>query len=335
MGQDFELREGNLFRRWESDDGSISRWQLIVPKKYQNDVLKELHSSKTAAHFGFNKTRGNVSEKFYWFGVSQDIRSWVWRCDICARRKSPSTRRKAKLQQDTTGHAGQRVAMDLLGPLPWSEDGNRHILEVGDYFSKWIEAYPIPDPGAVTCARRFTEEWVCRHECPQILHSDQGRNFESRVFAEMCDLLGIEKTRTTPLNPKSDGFIERFNRTMLDTVSVLMDPFKHQRDWDAVLPFALMAYRSAVQESTQETPHAMLYGEEMVLPIDLGKAPVNEKDAELTTDYAQELRYKLRMTHNRARKMLAQEARRQKRNNDKGILENPLQEGSFVWLHCE
>ena len=70
---------------------------------------------------------------------------------------------------------------------------------------------------------------------------------------------------------------------MLDTVSVLMDSFKHQWDWDAVLPFALMAYRSAVQESTQETPHAMLYGEEMVLPIDLGKAPVNEKDAELTT----------------------------------------------------
>ena len=79
------------------------------------------------------------------------------------------------------------------------------------------------------------------------------------VFAEMCDLLGIEKTRTTPLNPKSDGFIERFNRTMLGTVSVLMDPYKHQRDWNVDLPFALMAYRSAVQESTQETPHAVAH----------------------------------------------------------------------------
>ena len=73
----------------------------------------------------------------------------------------------------------------------------------------------------------------------------------------------------------------------------------------------------------------------MLLPIDLGKAPVNEKDAELTTDYAQELRYKLRMTHSRAREMLAQAERRQKRNYDKGILENPLPEGSFVWLHCQ
>ena len=57
---------------------------------------------------------------------------------------------------------------------------------------------------------------------------------------------------------------------MLDTVSVLLDPYKHQRDWDVFIPFALMAYRSSVQEATNETPHAMLYGEEMVLPIDMG-----------------------------------------------------------------
>ena len=330
-----ELREGILYRRWESDDGRVIRWQLIVPKKYQNAVLKELHSAKTAAHFGIYKTRGKINERFYWYGVSHDIRSWIRRCDTCAKRKSPSTRRRAKLQQDIMGHFGQRIAMDILGPLPTSDSGNRHILVVGDYFTKWIDAYPIPDQEAVTCAKKFTEEWVSRHGCPQTLHSDQGRNFESHVFAEMCDLLGIEKTRTTPLNPKSDGLIERFNRTMLDTVSVLLDEHKHQRDWDAVLPYALMAYRSAVQESTQETPHAMLYGEEMVLPIDLATAPGNDQDKKLNTDYVQDLRSTLRATHDRAREKLQLAARRQKRNYDKACIKDPIEEGSFVWLHNE
>ena len=330
-----ELREGMLHRRWESNDGSVIRWQLIVPKKYQDAVLEELHSAKTAAHLGVNKTRGKVNERFYWYGLSSDIRSWIRRCDICARRKSPSTRRRAKLQQDLVGHPGQRIAMDILGPLPVSESGNKFILVVGDYFSKWIEAYPLPDQEAVTCARKFTEEWICRHGCPLTLHSDQGRNFESHVFEEMCKLLGIDKTRTTPLNPKSDGFIERFNRTMLDTISVLLDPYKHQRDWDVVLPFALMAYRSSVQESTKETPHAMLYGEEMVLPIDMGNAPINSKDRDLITDFAQELRHRIRTTHNRAREELQQAARRQKRNYDKACLDDPIEQGSFVWLHNE
>ena len=74
---------------------------------------------------------------------------------------------------------------------------------------------------------------------------------------------------------------------MIDTVSVLLDPENHQRDWDEVLQYALMAYRSSVQESTGESPHMMMYGEDIVLPVDLYTMPMeSEKDNELTTDYA-------------------------------------------------
>ena len=88
--------------------------------------------------------------------------------------------------------------MDILGPLHETAAGNRSVLVVGDYFSKWIEAYPIPNERAETCDRKITEEWIARQGCPETLHSDQGPNFESKVMAEVCDLLGFEKTRTTP-----------------------------------------------------------------------------------------------------------------------------------------
>ena len=96
-----------------------------------------------------------------------------------------------------------------------------------------------------------------------------------------------------------------------------------------------MAYRSSVQESTKETPHAMLYGEEMVLPIDMGMAPIDAEGNDLSTDFAQGLGHRIRMTHNRARKELQQAARRQKRNYDKACEADPIKQGSFVWLHNE
>ena len=92
----------------------------------------------------------------------------------------------------------ERVALDIVGPLPETERGNKYLLVVGDYFSKWVEVHPIPDQTAKTVAEKFVQEFVCRFGVPQVLHSDQGRNFEAQVFAEMCSILGIDKTRTTP-----------------------------------------------------------------------------------------------------------------------------------------
>ena len=77
-------------------------------------------------------------------------------------------------------------------------------------------------------------EFICRFGVPRELHSDQGRNFESKVFAEICKLLDIEKTRTTPLHPQSDGQVERFNRTV---VKMLRGKIREdQKDWDLQLP---------------------------------------------------------------------------------------------------
>ncbi len=163
-----ELRDGLLFRRWESHNGTIVKWQLIIPEKYKDVVLEELHNSKTSAHLGVTKTRRKINERFYWYGVAGDIRAWIRRCNTCARRKSPSIRRKAKLQQDIARHPGQRIAMDILGPPPMTPAGNRYVLVIGDYFSKWIEAYPIPDQEATTCADKLTQEWICRHGAPGV-----------------------------------------------------------------------------------------------------------------------------------------------------------------------
>ena len=107
-----------------------------------------------------------------------------------------------------------RIGIDILGPLPISHQGNTCLLVVGDYFTRWIEAYAIPDQQAETVARRLVHDFIARFGVPLELHSDQGRNFESQLFQEICSLLEIKKTRSTPYRPQSNGLIERFNRTL-------------------------------------------------------------------------------------------------------------------------
>ena len=162
--------------------------------------------------------------------------------------EAPGRQLRAPLQSSVVSRPYERVALDILGPLPETSNQNKYILVVGDYFSKWTESFPLPNQEAKTVARVLVEEWVCRFGAPRSIHSDQGRNFESTLFREMCQLLNIHKTRTTPYHPESNGLIERFNRTLLSMLSHFVE--ENQSNWDTLLPYVMMAYRSSVHAST-------------------------------------------------------------------------------------
>lgn len=101
-----------------------------------------------------------------------------------------------------------------------------------DYFTKWPEAFVLPDKEAETVANALVEGMFSRFGVPQSIHSDQGRNFESKIF--FFEHLGINKTCTTPLHPQSNGLMERFNRTLAEQLSILTST--HQHDWATHLP---------------------------------------------------------------------------------------------------
>ena len=83
----------------------------------------------------------------------------------------------------------ERLAIDILRPLPQSKHGNKYILIAADYFNRWVEAYPMVNQEVVTVAEVLNRKFISRFGVPLILHSDQGRNFASAVFSEMCKLL--------------------------------------------------------------------------------------------------------------------------------------------------
>ena len=326
------LRDGVLYRRWESEAGDEVRWQLVIPSSLRKDVLHKLHTKETAGHLGIKKTLGRVKERFFWPGSTKDVKDWCRECDLCASRERPTRQPRAPLRTYNVGSPLERVALDVLGPLPVSDRGNKYILVVGDYFSKWTEAYAIPNQEATTVARVLVEEFVARFGIPRQIHSDQGRNFESKVFQEMCQTLGMDKTRTTPLHPQSDGMIERFNRTIEGMLSKFVA--ENQRDWDSHLPILMMAYRSAVHETTSFTPCELMFGRQIDLPIDLEFGRPDQESANADkTEYVHRLQARLDRIHAFARENLKSGSERQKRNYDHKAQQRGFKPGDPVWLH--
>ena len=131
-----------------------------------------------------------------------------------------------------------------------------------------------PDHCAMTVADKIVTEFICRFGVPSQIHSDQGREFESDLFKAICEKLGIEKTRTAPYRPQSDGLVERFNRTLVQMLSSFVN--EHKNDWDDHLPYVMMAYRATMHESTKCSPNLLMLGRETTCPLDLfvGEPPV-------------------------------------------------------------
>ncbi|KAL5491405.1 hypothetical protein EMCRGX_G016687 [Ephydatia muelleri] len=328
------VRDGVLFRQWEDvpGKGCNKHLQLVVPRSWIGSVLQQLHSSPSGGHLGMFKTLEKVRSRFYWPGQRHDIEDWCRACELCAARKSPPRRNRAPMQQVLAGGPFQRVAMDILGPLPLTDRGNKYILVLGDYFTKWVESYPIPNMEAKTIANVFVSHFVSRFGAPDVLHTDQGRNFESALFKEVCLLLGVQKTRTTPYHPQSDGLVERFNRTLLDLLSIASR--EDEQNWDLCIPAVMLAYRTSVQESTGCTPYFLLFGREARLPVDVMFGLPPNVPPQPVHQYSKDLRARLDTAYERVRERLGWRQRRQKMVYDRRRTGRPYGIGEWVWLYC-
>lgn len=263
--------------------------------------------------------------------MRRDVDRWVETCKVCGSKRNPPRRKQAPLKLYMVGAPMERVAIDILGPFPLTKNGNRYILVICDYFTKWLDAIPLPNQEAVTIADKLVKNFICTFGVPLQLHSDQGTNFESRVFREVCALFGIEKTRTTPLRPQSDGLVERANRTLAIMLSKFVS--EQQDDWDEILPFVLMAYRSSVHSTTGQSPNKMMFGRDINLPVDLIFGRPSTDGASSTTLYCMDLEETLLKVHDQARRKMNIECNRMKKTYDYKKCYHDYKEGDKVWLH--
>jgi transposase InsO family protein len=232
------LKERVLYYTWE---GTSKQLLLVVPKSLVQEVLTGCHDCPTSGHLGISKTLARVKQTFMWHSLRADVTDFVKSCQTCNRNKKSRVKPKARMGVFHAGARMERVHMDMLGPFPDSNRGNRYILVMVDQFTKWVEIHALPAQTAIETARCAVDQFFTRFGTPLEIHTDQGKNFDGNLMHALCDLYRIAKTRTTPYHPCSNGQVERYNRLLLQMIRCYLK--KNDRDWDVDLQLLAGAIR--------------------------------------------------------------------------------------------
>jgi hypothetical protein len=325
------VKEGVLYIKSQNDDSV----RLVAPIRFRSTILDQLHATDTAGHPGIVKTCQEIRRRFFWVGMKDDVYRWVKCCRICATHKRGPPRNRAPLTQELTGHRNERMAFDIIGPLPTTRKGNRFILLMVDYFTKWVEVSALETHTAKVVSKEILDKWVTRFGVPWKLHCDQAPEFNSACMTEFGRLIKTCKTRTLPYRPCSNGLCEKSNQTIEGILRCLCDG--NREDWDEHLQMAVMAYRASPHGTTGCSPNLMIFGQENYMPIDLMFKP--PMDGELwsagcknkcTCDYIDWLRSSIQESYARAREMTRQSALRQKRGHDVNVRIQTFERGDWV-----
>ena len=225
-----------------------------------------------------------------------------------------------------------RIAMDIVGPLPRSSQGNRYILVVCDYATRYPEASALKSIDAETVADNLVRlfSWI---GIPKEILTDQGSNFMSKLLSSMYERLGIHALRTSPYHPQTDGLVERFNLTLKAMLRKFVDA--DAGNWDALLPYVLFAYREAAQASTGFSPNELVFGRQLRGPLDVMKevwtdSQQPQPEAKSVIQHMLNIRDRLDRCQEAANKNLRSAQQRQKAWHDKNARTRSFKAGDNV-----
>jgi transposase InsO family protein len=305
---------------------------VVLPPALRHAACRMAHSDPlTGAHGGFERTYRRLLERYWWRGMQKEVQVFCAECGPCQTRKSYKHSVAPLGGIPPPAAPWEFCAMDLVGPLPPSADGNVYILVFTDYLTRCVEAIPIPDKSASTVAKHLVREVFTRYGCCEKLLSDRGTEFCREVAEEVFKYLAIHHVTTTPYRPQTNGLTECFNKTLVDMMSMYTEG--GQSDWDTWLPYVLFAYRSGYHETVQCTPFRLLFGREARLPTDnLCEKAAQPQWASLM-DYRAELEQGMQTAYRRAQTLALESQARATARQAARVNCPTYSAGDRVWLY--
>ena len=271
---------------------------LVVPQSYRQRAMEGCHDQ--VGHLGQDRVLDLLRDRFYWPGMHADVVSYINSCPRCLRRKSQQD--KAPLVNIETSQPLELIHLDYLKIEP-SKGNIENVLVITDHFTRYAQAFPSKTQTALTTAKLLWNNFILHYGFPEKIISDQGRNFESQLIGHLCQLAGVQKLRTSPYHPQTNGQCERFNGTLLNMLGTLTP--EQKKDWKSHVPALVHAYNCTRNTATGFSPYFLLFGREPRLPVDVefGLQRAGQKGSPGESNYISQLKKRLQFAYRKAKCM--------------------------------
>ncbi|CAL8136546.1 unnamed protein product [Orchesella dallaii] len=249
----------------------------VLPKSLQDEIMKYFHDDPHSGHFGVRKTKVAIEKRFFWKSMYKDIPNYVKSCDVCQKFKSENMKIRGLLGEvPLAKHVFETVYLDFIGPLQSSRSArNKYCLVLVDQLTSWVELKPMPC-GTSKRVINFIEEIFCRFGFPKVILTDNASYFISNAMKQFCKEWGIKLRTSSAYHPQ----VNRSERTNKDLVRMIASYFSQQQNlWDCYLQYFALALRHHVNETRKVSPAEIMFGHNIMLPIDRALQP------EMSPDY--------------------------------------------------
>ena len=302
---------------------------LVLPKGMRKKTLHRAH--RDMGHLGVERTLALMQDRFFYPGMKSVVQQYISRCRRCTVRKTKECKSRAPLMPIKSTRPLELVCLDFLS-VESSRGGLENILVITDHFTRHAQAFPTRDQTASTVAKTLWSRYIVHYGIPERIHSDQGRCFEAAVIKELCEVLGMEKSRTTPYHPQGNGMTERFNGTLLNMLGTL-EP-SQKPNWKEYVESMTHAYNSTRHSCTGYSPFFLMFGREPRIPLDLmaGNDDVDEDEPQEVSAYVGDLHNTLREAYRTAEKQADTARKKMKGIYDTAAREAPFCKGDRVLL---
>ncbi|CAM4850035.1 unnamed protein product [Rotaria magnacalcarata] len=308
---------------------------LVIPKAMQHKLLQWAHDHPTAGHAGQQKTLFRLSTRVYWASMWKDIYNYVAACQECQRFKYNNRPMATPMQLHEVLEPWHTIGIDLMGPFPTTSRQKKSLLVIVDYFTRWIELFPMRTTTSTNIAQILINEVFSRYGLPKYILSDNGPQFVSNIFEDFCNSLGIEQKFTANYHPQSN-MTERVNRTLKPIIAIFAQ--RSPRSWDKEIQKLAYAMRTSINETTGDTPAFLMFGRDPRTPLDLIVGDPIEGLPTTTFEQTQVQNYKtslinnLRIAFNMVHEHSEVEKWNQKEKYDRHTSQRQFEVGDLVWV---
>lgn len=293
-------------------------------------VLNDFHILPTGGHAGTKRMYNNIRKYYYWSNMEKDINDYVKLCSKCQTQKYTTHIKQPMEITSTANSAFEKIFLDIVGPLDRDDYNYTYILTIQCELTKYVEAFPLHNKSSAEMANCFVNNFILKYGLPSVIATDRGTEFTSQLFKEVCTLLKINKLTSTAYHHQSIGALENTHKSLNAYLRIQTDNNPH--DWSSWLPFWTFSYNTTTHSETKYTPYELVFGKRCILPSNLTNKvdPLYNFD-----DYPKELKFRLQMSQQDARKNLIKQKVARKIRYDQYTNEHSYKPGDYLLVKNE